>query len=71
MKHGFCSELFARFKELKTNHIVTIVLFSRVCYDEDEVNLVEGPLKKDPEFGWYKDFVSRPLFCSASDWAFL
>ena len=30
--HGFLPELFQRWKEVGTNHVVSIVLFSRVIY---------------------------------------
>jgi hypothetical protein len=48
-------------RKTKTNHVVTIILFSRVCYDQSEKDLIEGPLKKDVEFGYYQDFVSFSL----------
>ncbi|KAJ1555271.1 vacuolar membrane-associated protein iml1 [Nowakowskiella sp. JEL0078] len=35
--HGFLPDLFSRWKQLDTNHIVSIVLFSRVIYS-DNVN---------------------------------
>lgn len=61
-QHGFLPELFARWSKLKTNHVVTVILFSRVCYDQAELERVEGPLYHDKDFGSYKDFVSLPLF---------
>ncbi|KAL7417195.1 hypothetical protein BDY24DRAFT_377030 [Mrakia frigida] len=54
--HGFLPELFARWSKLKTNHVVTVILFSRVCYDQAELERVEGPLYHDKDFGSYKDF---------------
>ncbi|KAJ3288894.1 vacuolar membrane-associated protein iml1 [Borealophlyctis nickersoniae] len=32
--HGFLPELFGRWKELGTNHVVSVVLFSRIFYSE-------------------------------------
>jgi len=58
LQHGFLPELFSRWARLKTNHVVTIILFSRVCYDQAELERVEGPLYHDKDFGTYKDFVS-------------
>lgn len=40
---GFFSELFHHWKEMGTNHIVSIVLFSRILYDNKE------DLKDDPD----------------------
>lgn len=72
-QHGFLPELFKKWglydhkrdkkrkpghdKKTKTNHVVTVILFSRVCYDQSEKELVSGPLKLDPDFGFYQDFV--------------
>ncbi|CDZ97520.1 Uncharacterized conserved protein, contains DEP domain [Phaffia rhodozyma] len=54
--HGFLPELFARWQALKTNHVVSIILFSRVYYDSDEKELIDAPIGYDPDSGWYKDF---------------
>lgn len=40
---------------------MTIILFSRVCYDQEELQHVSGPLNHDKDFGSYKDFVSLVL----------
>ncbi|CAG8501790.1 8084_t:CDS:2 [Funneliformis mosseae] len=58
---GFFTELFQRWKDLGTNHVVSIVLFTRIFYEyEDLVNDPElkddETLKKNPEGKWYKDF---------------
>jgi len=54
--HSFLPALFAKWKEAGTNHIVTIVLISRVFYDETEIDYAAGPLQKDERGSWYKDF---------------
>lgn len=54
--HSFLPALFARWRDAGTNHIVTIVLVSRVYYDQTEVDYAAGPLRKDDDGNWYKDF---------------
>ncbi|TFY57828.1 hypothetical protein EVJ58_g6788 [Rhodofomes roseus] len=54
--HSFLPELFAQWNEAKTNHIVTIVLISRVFYDSSEIDYAAGPLRQDDSGRWYKDF---------------
>lgn len=54
--HSFLPELFAQWNEAKTNHIVTIVLISRVFYDSSEIDYAAGPLRQDDCERWYKDF---------------
>ncbi|EPS98964.1 hypothetical protein FOMPIDRAFT_1050964 [Fomitopsis schrenkii] len=54
--HSFLPELFAQWNEAKTNHIVTIVLISRVFYDSSETVYAAGPLRQDDSGRWYKDF---------------
>ncbi|KAI6036401.1 hypothetical protein BKA83DRAFT_4162318 [Pisolithus microcarpus] len=44
--HSFLPALFAKWREAGTNHTVTIVLISRVFYDESELGIGN----------WYKDF---------------
>lgn len=81
--HSFLPALFDRWKEMNTNHIVTIVLVSRVYYDSSEVDYAAGPLRRDEEGRWYKDFFKvitdlevmydwRPTLVSLKDsfWAF-
>lgn len=64
---GFLPELFERWHALKANHVVTIVLFSRVSYDPSEIDLISPEcLKHNEEVGWYKDFVRSPLHLSCS-----
>ncbi|CAG8578264.1 10125_t:CDS:2 [Paraglomus brasilianum] len=52
---GFLPELFQRWKEFSTNHLVSIVLFSRVFYEGTEDIIREGVASKDDQGRWYKD----------------
>lgn len=54
--HSFLPALFSKWTEAGTNHTVTIVLISRVFYDESEIDYAAGPLQKDEREVWYKDF---------------
>lgn len=54
--HSFLPVLFLRWKEAGAKHIVTIVLISRVHYDQTEVEYASGPLRQDDDGKWYKDF---------------
>ncbi|KIY46963.1 hypothetical protein FISHEDRAFT_46255 [Fistulina hepatica ATCC 64428] len=54
--HSFLPSLFGRWRDAGTNHTVTIVLISRVYYDETEIDYAAGPLRKDEYGKWYKDF---------------
>ncbi|KAI0748730.1 hypothetical protein C8Q80DRAFT_1103693 [Daedaleopsis nitida] len=81
--HSFLPALFDKWRETNTNHIVTIVLISRVYYDASEVDYAAGPLRRDDEGRWYKDFFKvitdlevlydwKPTLVSLKDsfWAF-
>ncbi|KAF8630448.1 hypothetical protein AX17_005425 [Amanita inopinata Kibby_2008] len=54
--HSFLPALFAKWRESGTNHTVTIVLISRVYYEESEIDYAAGPLRCDERGQWYKDF---------------
>ncbi|KAF5373881.1 hypothetical protein D9758_000636 [Tetrapyrgos nigripes] len=54
--HSFLPALFSRWREAGTNHTVTICLISRVFYDESELEYAAGPLRRDEDGKWYKDF---------------
>lgn len=54
--HSFLPALFTKWKEAGTNHTVTIVLISRVYYDDSEIDYAAGPLRRDERGRWYKDF---------------
>lgn len=55
--HSFLPTLFTKWREAGTNHIVTIVLVSRVFYEECEMqgSVVDGA-RQDERGNWYKDF---------------
>ncbi|KAF5368784.1 hypothetical protein D9615_010396 [Tricholomella constricta] len=54
--HSFLPALFSKWREAGTNHTVTIVLISRVFYEESEIAYAAGPLRQDDYGKWYKDF---------------
>ncbi|GJJ12397.1 hypothetical protein Clacol_006639 [Clathrus columnatus] len=54
--HSFLPALFLRWRESGAKHIVTIVLISRVHYDQTELEYASGPLQQDDDGRWYKDF---------------
>lgn len=54
--HSFLPALFTKWREAGTNHTVTIVLISRVYYDVSELEYAAGPLRRDEDGRWYKDF---------------
>jgi hypothetical protein len=54
--HSFFPELIHRWKEHQTNHVITIVLISRVFYDTTELEYAAGPLRQTDDGQWYKDF---------------
>lgn len=54
--HSFLPALFEQWRALNTNHVVTIVLISRVYYAQSELELAAGPLRKDDNGNDYKDF---------------
>lgn len=54
--HSFLPTLFSKWRDASTTHIVTIVLISRVYYEEPEIEYAAGPIRKDEEERWYKDF---------------
>lgn len=71
---GFLPELFTRWAKMGTSHLVTIILFARVHYDEEEVaymrkqDLTLG-LTKDYQGRWCKDFFRVAVdFERRSDW---
>lgn len=54
--HSFLPSLFSKWREAGTNHTVTIVLISRVFYEESDLAYAAGPLRVDDWGKWYKDF---------------
>ncbi|KAF8307168.1 hypothetical protein DL93DRAFT_2088215 [Clavulina sp. PMI_390] len=54
--HSFLPALINKWREASSKHVVAIVLFSRVYYDQSELEFAAGPLRKDEDGNWYKDF---------------
>ncbi|KIJ44371.1 hypothetical protein M422DRAFT_252378, partial [Sphaerobolus stellatus SS14] len=55
--HSFLPTLFSKWSNAGAKHIVTIVLMSRVFYDQTEVEYAkEGPMRVDEDGRSYKDF---------------
>lgn len=54
--HSFLPSLFSKWREAGTSHTVTIMLISRVYYDQGEIDYAAGPLRRDDQGNWYKDF---------------
>ena len=53
---GFIPELLRRWKSVPTNHILTVILFARVHYDESELHMLEGPIRQDWRGRYYIDY---------------
>nr|CAG8498518.1 4149_t:CDS:10 [Entrophospora candida] len=72
---GFFTELFHNWKLLGTNHVISIVLFSRIFYDNDDLendpNLKDDPsLREDYESRHCKDFYKVIVdWETKSDWS--
>ncbi|CAJ0842767.1 11355_t:CDS:10, partial [Entrophospora sp. SA101] len=72
---GFFTELFHNWKLLGTNHVISIVLFSRIFYDNDDLendpNLKDDPsLRVDYESRYCKDFYKVIVdWETKSDWS--
>ncbi len=55
--HSFIPTLVDRWLTMGSTHVVTVVLISRVFYEEGEKEYASGPIRQDSESGqWYKDF---------------
>ncbi|KAG8887158.1 vacuolar membrane-associated protein iml1 [Tulasnella sp. 332] len=55
--HSFLPALIERWQSMNATHVFTIVLISRVFYDDSETEYAAGPLRQDPDtLQWYKDF---------------
>lgn len=59
--HGYLPELFARWADKGTSHVVTIIFFARIFYRDDEVEYLRkhdmvDMLSQDYSGQWYKDF---------------
>ncbi len=53
---GFIPELLRRWRAVPTNHILTVILFARVHYDESELHMLEGPIRQDQRARHYIDY---------------
>lgn len=71
---GFLPELFQKWTAVNATHLVTIVLFARVYYNDDEVEYLRKydlglGLMKDHRDRWCKDFYKVAVdFERRSDW---
>lgn len=55
--HSFLPALIERWQNMNATHVFTVVLISRVFYEESETEYASGPLRQDPDtLQWYKDF---------------
>nr|ODN85129.1 vacuolar membrane-associated protein IML1 [Cryptococcus depauperatus CBS 7841] len=59
--HGYLPELFARWEDKATSHVVTIIFFARILYNDEEVEYlrkhnIADVLSQDHSGQWYKDF---------------
>ncbi|KAI8051520.1 hypothetical protein BDF22DRAFT_777116 [Syncephalis plumigaleata] len=67
--HQFLPELFARWKAISANHVVCIVLFTRVFYDFMEPDFTPCPTH-DNQQRWYKDYYKVLVdWETNSDWS--
>ncbi|KAJ3320168.1 vacuolar membrane-associated protein iml1 [Boothiomyces sp. JEL0866] len=58
--HGFLPELFARWKKIGTNHIVSIVLFARIQYPQEPTNMSQT-FHRDANGRYCRDFYRRDV----------
>ncbi|WWC60281.1 uncharacterized protein I303_102850 [Kwoniella dejecticola CBS 10117] len=72
--HGYLPDLFARWAEKGTSHVVTIIFFARIYYDEEDVEYLTkhgmtGSLTKDYSGRACKDFFKVAVDLERrSDW---
>jgi hypothetical protein len=72
---GFLPELFAKWAKKSASHLVTIILFSRIHYSEEEVEYmrqhnIANTLIKDYSGKWCKDFYKVAIdFERKTDWS--
>ncbi|KAJ1029719.1 hypothetical protein NDA13_002962 [Ustilago tritici] len=53
---GFIPELLRRWRAVPTNHILTVILFARVHYDQSELHMLQGPIRQDCRARYYIDY---------------
>lgn len=74
MDLGFLPELFGKWAKKSTSHLVTIILFSRIHYSDEEVEYMRQHgitlgLIKDYAGKWCKDFYKVAIdFERKNDW---
>ncbi|KAI9141406.1 hypothetical protein BKA69DRAFT_1138976, partial [Paraphysoderma sedebokerense] len=67
--HGFLPELFRRWKKLGSNHVVSLILFSRVFYDGSEMTATDI-YNQDDQGRIFRDFYKVISdWESKSDWS--
>ena len=67
MLHGFLPDLQRRWEAVGSNHLVSIVLFARVWYEEaDRAYLAEQPVQFTPEGRMYIDYYKVVLDLQSS-----
>nr|XP_031862950.1 uncharacterized protein CI109_001425 [Kwoniella shandongensis]KAA5530022.1 hypothetical protein CI109_001425 [Kwoniella shandongensis] len=73
--HGYLPELFARWADKGTSHVVTIIFFARIYYDDEEVEYLRKHdltevLMQDFSGRWCKDFFKVAIDLERrNDWA--
>ncbi|ORX94228.1 hypothetical protein K493DRAFT_337883 [Basidiobolus meristosporus CBS 931.73] len=68
--HNFLPDLFKRWNELGTNHIASIVMFTRVFYEYSEELAKDGLLLQTSDNRWYKDYYKVVAdWETRSDWS--
>ncbi|ORY00219.1 hypothetical protein K493DRAFT_392196 [Basidiobolus meristosporus CBS 931.73] len=68
--HNFLPDLFTRWKELGTNHVASIVMFTRVFYEYSDELAKDGALCQANENQWYKDYYKVVAdWETRSDWS--
>ncbi|KAJ9077055.1 vacuolar membrane-associated protein iml1 [Entomophthora muscae] len=66
--NGFLPDLTERWKLMGTNHVVSVILFTRITYPEDAAAAVGA--SQLPTGQWYRDFYKVIVDCETrSDWA--
>ncbi|KAK9712490.1 vacuolar membrane-associated protein iml1, partial [Basidiobolus ranarum] len=68
--HNFLPDLFKRWKELGTNHVASIVMFTRVFYEYSDELAKDGVLRQAGDDRWYKDYYKVVAdWETRSDWS--
>ncbi|KAK9710310.1 vacuolar membrane-associated protein iml1 [Basidiobolus ranarum] len=67
--HNFLPDLFGRWRELGTNHVASIVMFTRVFYEYSKELAKDGLLRQASDHRWYKDYYKVVAdWETRSDW---